>query len=100
LVALTFPRVGAVRALADGAILGTWYLESEEVSGAMTVCPYNDYDDTLHEIVDLSDCTYEEYMDLIEGHHESTLTKAGEGWDVHTQKDGKDVSRRLARRDL
>jgi hypothetical protein len=95
----TFPRIGAVRALADGAIVGTWYLVSADASGPLAACPYNDYDESLHEIVDLSGCTYEEYLDIIDGHNESTLTKAGEGWDFHrTDQEGNDVSRRIAKR--
>ena len=98
---VAFPLIGLVVAHEDGAIISSWYLESEESAGTtLGACPYNDYDEELHDIVDLSGCTYEEYSEIKEGHHESTVTigKSGE-WEFHrTNQEGKNVSRRFAKR--
>lgn len=98
---MEFPRVGLIRNLADGAVLATWSYPAAIRDPAVPTTgemirgdsPYPNFDPILHEMVDLTIYTDEEYVKITEAHHQTLMEKKGREDQapefVRVDKDGK-----------
>ena len=91
---MEFPRAGLICSKEDGAVLCTWSypVNPEDPSDMLTGnCPLATFDEELHEMIDLTTCTYEEYVQISDKHHEATIEKAQnpeKGWKLFRKEAG------------
>ena len=91
---MEFPRAGLIYNKEDGAVLCTWSypVNPENPTDMLTGdCPLATYDEELHEMIDLTTCTYDEYVKIKDKHHEAVIEKApgkDQGWLLYRKEQG------------